>query len=129
MLNREKFIKEISDIVCDGKNVAVVDGRPRRCEETPCGMCELRGGCNTKLGKWANSEYVELQVDWSKVPIDTPVLVRDSEEKEWTHAHFAGYDEKCGVRTWAYGATSWSVAKSPHRTVAWNYAKLAESEG
>ena len=125
MLNREKFIKEISDIACDGKNVAVVDGRPRRCDETPCGMCELRGGCNTKLKKWANSEYVEPSVDWSKVPVDTPILVKDSGDTCFIRRYFAKF-ENGDVYAWSDGRTSWSAGA---RMTYWECAKLAESEG
>ena len=128
MLNREKFATEILDIVCDGEDVAVVDGKPRRCTGTPCDTCVLRGNCTKRFKHWANSEYIEPPVDWSKVPIDTPVLVRDYEDSEWTCAYFAGQDDECGIRTWMFGATSWSVPKCPHRTLNWEYAKLAERE-
>ena len=130
MLNREKFATEILNIVCDGEDVAVVDGKPRRCAVTPCDTCVLHGNCTKRFKHWANSEYVEPSVDWSKVPIDTRVLVRDRKEEEWKRAHFAGYDEKRGVRTWPCGTTSWSEESyNSLEPVAWNYAKLAESEG
>lgn len=44
--------------------------------------------------EWLNSEYVEPEVDWSKVPIDTPILVRVSEDEEWDKRYFAGFNEK-----------------------------------
>ena len=127
MLNREKFAKEILDIVCDGENVAVVDGKPRVCAGTPCGNCTLDGGCRVKLKEWANSEYVEPPVDWSKVPVDTPILVRDSENASWEKRYFSEYRNGT-VYAWADGATSWSVEK-PEYVYDWKYAKLAESEG
>ena len=67
MLNREKFAKEILDIVCDWEGVAVADGKPRACNETLCGTCDFQGNCREKRKEWANSEYVEPSVDWSKV--------------------------------------------------------------
>lgn len=63
-------------------------------------------------------------VDWSKVEIDTPVFVRDSENDVWKCRYFAKYEyEK--VYTWVDGRTSWSnkIADVP---VSWKYAKLAE---
>ena len=130
MLNREKFATEILDITCKGNKIAICNGKLTACIDTHCINCDFKcpSDCNEKTLKWANGEYIEQPVDWSKVPIDTPVLVRDYEDSEWTCAYFAGQDDECGIRTWVFGATSWSVAKCPHRTVKWKYAKLAESE-
>lgn len=63
-------------------------------------------------------------VDWSKVEIDTPVFVRDSENDVWKCRYFAKYEyEK--VYTWVDGRTSWSnkIADVP---VSWKYVQLAE---
>lgn len=63
-------------------------------------------------------------VDWSKVPVDTPVLVRSCKESEWKKRYFAFY--KAGkVYTWDSGTTSWSK-ESIENTSWWNYIKLAE---
>lgn len=44
-------------------------------------------------------------VDWSKVKVDTPVFVRDSENDVWKCRYFAKYEyEK--VYTWVDGRTS-----------------------
>lgn len=63
-------------------------------------------------------------VDWSKVKVDTPVFVRDSENDVWKCRYFAKYEyEK--VYTWVDGRTSWSnkIADVP---VSWKYVQLAE---
>lgn len=63
-------------------------------------------------------------VDWSKVKVDTPVFVRDSENDVWKCRYFAKYEyEK--VYTWVDGRTSWSnkIADVP---VCWKYVQLAE---
>lgn len=63
-------------------------------------------------------------VDWSKVKVDTPVFVRDSENDVWKCRYFAKYEyEK--VYTWVDGRTSWSnkIADVP---VSWEYVQLAE---
>lgn len=63
-------------------------------------------------------------VDWSKVNVDTPVFVRDSENDVWKCRYFAKYEyEK--VYTWVDGRTSWSnkIADVP---VSWKYVQLAE---
>ena len=79
----------------------------------------------TRSKKWANSEYVEPPVDWSKVAVDTPILVRDSEKESWRKRYFAKYENGI-VYAWENGATSWSVYRS--NITDGGMAKLAESE-
>lgn len=75
---------------------------------------------------WLNSEYIEPkkeEVDWSKVPIDTPVFVSD-DNKNWYRRHFAYYRDK---RIWTFdnGVTSWTANRLPG-TSCWEYGKLSE---
>ena len=62
-------------------------------------------------------------VDWSKVKVDTPVLVRDFENQDWKKRYFAFFDDEL-IYTWDGGATSWSVKNKD--AIPWKYAKLAE---
>lgn len=128
MLNREKYEKEILDIACKGDKIAICNGKLTACEDTRCINCDFKdpSDCNEKMLKWANSEYVGPQVDWSRVPVDTPILVRSTEEHAWIHRYFAKYENGL-VYAWEQGATSWSV-KRPEYICDWKYAKLAESE-
>ena len=64
----------------------------------------------------------EPEVDWTKVPVDTPILVRNGTDPTWHRRYFAKYEDGM-VYTWAEGKTSWS---SNGRIVRWDYAKLAE---
>lgn len=128
MTNREKFAEKILDVACSGSRLAVSKStlEPTTCKGLECGDCLLytRGldDCRDKASGWANSEYVEPPIDWSKVAVDTPILVRDSAKLEWTRRYFAKY-ENGSVYTWVDGATSWS---SEGNTVAWGLAKLPE---
>ena len=63
-------------------------------------------------------------VDWSKVPVDTPVLVRDFENMKWGKRHFAFFKDG-KVYTWDGGVTSWTCV-NPNCVMSWMYAKLAE---
>lgn len=63
-------------------------------------------------------------VDWSKVAVDTPVLV-SSNGIEWYKRYFASFD-RGNVLAWEYGATSWSVDDAECEVYRWSYAKLAE---
>lgn len=62
-------------------------------------------------------------VDWSKVAVDTPVLV-SLDDKLWLCRYFADFKNGI-VYTWSSGATSWSVTRRTHKD-AWSFAKLAE---
>jgi len=62
-------------------------------------------------------------VDWSKVPVDTPILV-SLDDKLWLCRYFADFKNGI-VYTWSNGATSWSVPRREHKD-AWSFAKLAE---
>lgn len=127
MLNREKYAKEILDVVCSGHCFAKVDGKITECGRTDCDECDFGDSfiCMAKAMEWANSEYVEPPVDWSKVAVDTPILVRDHENCEWTRRHFAKIKNGT-VFAWRGGTTSWS--EDDEETIPWKYAKLAESE-
>ena len=131
MTNREKFAEQILDIACSGDAIAVnkVTSEPIACHGTACEDCLFyvlgKGYDRNEMKKWANSEYVEPPVDWTKVPVDTPILVRGHENREWTRRHFAKIKNGT-VFAWHGGATSWS--KDDEEAVSWKYAKLAESE-
>ena len=130
MTNKEKYAKEILDIACTGDNVAMrkSDNVIVGCRKLGCLDCAFNThgkGCNNAIEKWANSEYVEPPVDWSKVAVDTPILVRDFAGGEWAQRYFAKY-ENGKVYTWLGGATSWSVDSCG--VTDWKFAKLAEGE-
>lgn len=130
MTNKEKYGKEILDIACTGDRVAMrkSDNVIVGCRKLECLDCAFNThgkGCNDAIEKWANSEYVEPPVDWSKVAVDTPILVRDYEGGRWIRRYFAKYEDNT-VYAWENGATSWSAHRS--NITDWKMAKLAESE-
>lgn len=130
MTNREKFAEQILDIACGGSRIAVNKAtlEPIACYELECKDCLFNTHsyvhCGDKTEKWANSEYVEPPVDWSKVAVDTPILVRVGANLEWIKRYFAKY-ENGTVFAWSDGTTSWS---SEGHTTAWKLAKLPEKE-
>jgi len=128
MKNREKFAEQIIDIALQRKGIAVnfTSGNPCACAETNCFDCLFHGkdkACEVLLREWAEKEYEEQSVDWSKVSVDTPILVRDSEKEVWEKKHFAKY-ENGKVYTWRSGRTSWSSCTCA--MISWEMAKLAE---
>lgn len=75
---------------------------------------------------WLMEEYEEPETDWSKVEVDTQILVRNRENEKWLKRHFAEYEDG-KVYAWYGGFTRWTVSNNGSMT-AWKYAKLAESE-
>lgn len=68
------------------------------------------------------SDHIDT-VDWSKVPVDTKVIVSNEEDGVQFCRYFSDY-KNGKVFTWDFGATSWSsLAKEQSH---WNYARLAE---
>ena len=64
------------------------------------------------------------EVDWSQVEVDTPILVRYSEDFIWARRYFAEF-KNGNVYAWNNGDTSRTAHERP---TMWKYAKLAEGE-
>ena len=69
------------------------------------------------------AEYLGI-VDWSKVAVDTPILVKDDYDDKWEKAYFAKYEDEM-IYAWNNGRTSFS-ARNKDDTFIWDNAKLAE---
>lgn len=85
---------------------------------------DIRSTCFTEENQQIDiAEYLGI-ADWSKVAVDTPILVKDDCDEEWVKSYFASY-KNGEVRAWMGGRTSFSV-KNKTDTFGWKYAKLAE---
>lgn len=94
-----------------------------RCDFVTCSQCADR------VKEWLNAQYEEpkIEVDWSKVPVDTPVIVKDSNGEE-VKRYFAKYNDGF-VFTFDCGATSWSANDvESARTSPWKIYELAREE-
>lgn len=131
MKNYEKYADEIRELKSDTEiewceffaKPKVLKSLGRTCEDVSCGLCSAL----TML--WLLEEYEEPEepeTDWSKVKVDTPILVRYDEKAEWFKRHFAKYENGL-VYAWKDSRTSWTVSHDKEVT-AWKYAKLAEGE-
>lgn len=138
MKNREKFREEIVKnaraigeeariSACEFINSIVLPtfGDGVSCFTLNCAWCKFL------LGIWLDEEYEEPpkpETDWSKVPVDTLVRVRDREEQEWILKYFKGIDEEapeCRFVAWDDGATS--VTAYGNYT-HWTFCELVEEE-
>lgn len=130
MLNKEKYAKEIIDIVCqEGTSPAVVNNVPIKCADVSCHNCKFYGNntCSDAFVNWANSEYKEREIDWNKVPVDTPIYVWDDNEDKIIYKekrHFAEYDTNNNrIIAFMNGQTSWS---SEQNVMSWDNAEIKE---
>lgn len=71
---------------------------------------------------WLNEEYKEPEIDWTKIAVDTPILVRDNECEKWKKRYFVKYQDGY-IYTYADGSTSWS--SDGMSLVKWKHGKLA----
>lgn len=60
------------------------------------------------------------EIDWTKVAVDTPIIVRDYDNEDWQRRYFCKY-ENGRIYAWNGGRTSWTT-KSERK---WNHARLA----
>lgn len=85
---------------------------------------DIRSTCFTEENQQIDiGEYIGI-VDWSKVEVDTPILVKDDCDDKWEKAYFAEYENGM-IYAWNNGRTSFS-AISNDDTFIWDHAKLAE---
>ena len=120
MKNYEKYADEIRKY--KGDNFCIDFVLPNIMESNDCsGNCDV---CRIVQMIWFMEECKEPEepeepkVDWSKVEVDTPILVRQTKDGEWLRRHFAKYEDGI-VYTWKDGHTSWTE----DCMTGWDYGK------
>lgn len=139
MKNREKFRDEILNSVFRGNNCEAYCEFVKKnvlpnltdCTNGECDELHACGLCRDIFAFWLDEEYKEPlkpEVDWSNVPVDTLVRVRDRENQEWGLRYFKGIDEnqlRRRYEAWESGATS-KTANGKY--LCWKYCELVEDE-
>lgn len=131
MINYEKYKDEIDEIFDTNDGTIAINKNTNEitnCSDFECSKCLFSArynntiSCPITMAKWLVSEY---KVDWSKVPVDTPVLI-SVDNKNWFNRYFAGVNEKGQPTVFCYGATQWS--NGYEEPCHFKYIKLAEVE-
>ena len=120
MKNYEKYADEIREY--NGINICSEFVKPHILEADNCNGIDCQR-CAMIQMIWLLEDYKEPETDWSKVAVDTPILVRQTKDGEWLRRHFAKYEGGI-VYTWKDSHTSWTE----DCMTGWDYGKLAESE-
>ena len=129
MTNKEFYRDKIFEIACEGHSIAVVNGKPKECENTQCIRCDFFGkiDCEKLLKEWMEKEHEEprIQSEVKKLKQDDRVLA-SANGVDWIKRHFEKYDqEENVVYVYTEGATSWTENQG---SLSWKYAKLPEDE-
>lgn len=137
MKNREKFREDILSWAKNGKGNAQAycefvrkNMIPKLTDCTDGGCAGLTCTCCRAIfSVWLDENFEEPpkpEVDWSKVPVDTLVRVREREDEDWLLRYFKGINDKQLRRryeAWESGATS-KTANGKY--LCWNYCELVE---
>lgn len=106
-------------------------GEVKTCIESFCGNClfyhaNSNAPCRAERMKWLDQPAFdpEKDIDWPKVPVDTPVLVWNSENCTYNR-YFSGIKDG-RFSAYADGRTSWSSTTG--NICSWNHCKLYRPE-
>ena len=125
MKNHEAYNDMIIKYRNEGAKLCINFIQPYILKSDNCdGLC--CEACQMLQTIWLMEEYEEPEVDWNKVKVDTPILVRNAEDEPWLRRYFAKY-ENGRIHAWSVGRTSWTANTIAH-TTSYAYAKLAKEE-
>lgn len=127
MTNGEKYRDEIKKQLLNNNSGNFCDDfiKPKiLLKKNCCGLSCAK--CCLLQALWLNEEYKDPEVDWSKVPVDTKILVKNNESGFFRNRHFAKYKDG-KVFAFNNGMTSFSTSEDDDVT-CWEFAKLAEVE-
>ena len=128
MKNREKYEKELMDVIkMDGRICGFVKKHDvfRMIGTGWESFCEMDCvACGTVLQIWLDGEY---EVDWSKVPVDKLVRVRNDENGEWLLRYFCEWNGNTDHKytTFPNGRTSKTAT---YYIENWRFCELVEVE-
>lgn len=136
MKNQKYYEKEILQIAIHGQAVAVHKDKlePMVCAKEHCKdclNCGTNGRCKDKektvILNWMEQEYIDPaeRIDWSKIAIDTPILVRNDEDSIWERGYFAGIG-KDGIFVYPNGTTNFTQSTREGKPVVYKHARLAK---
>lgn len=131
MTNKEKYYDELMNYALAGIDIAINKSTNKivACKEIKCSDCKFDVDwdveCDFSRLKWLNEEYIEPkpETDWSKVEVDTPILVKNIESQAWIVKYFAKYEDG-KVWCWSDGKTSYTTKS----VCDWEFAKLPTPE-
>lgn len=98
--------------------------KDRECISQWSNRVDIRSTCFTEENQQIDIAAYLGVVDWSKVAVDTPILVKNFKHYNWEKRYFAKVQNGT-IYAWDGGATSWSVNNDKTCFTSWRHAKLA----
>lgn len=136
MKNKEFYNSEIVSVACSGRTFGLFHGIPGPCYTERCSICGFgresmfHESCSEMRMDWAESEHIEYELDWTKVPVDTPIKVWNEGWASMDHIprHFAKY-ENGRIYAWVDGKTSFTVTNHLSQLCMrqWDHSELTKS--
>jgi hypothetical protein len=128
MKNREKYAEQLVDIFLSEDSMGIDKNtkQVRACKEMSCFACVFQTGknvdCFENAKDWAEKDCEET--DWTKIPVDAKVFVRNKPHGEWLERYFA-FSGNGIPYVFNNGKTSISC-QNANAITAWKYTRLAE---
>lgn len=121
MKNREKYAEEIKNY--KGNEFCCDFVMPVILKKKECDIFSTCSQCYLVQQLWLDEEYKEPEVDWSKVPIDTLIRVKNWESSDFVNRYFSKY-KNGKVYAWNNGTTS----KTGKSDSPWEYAEIVTED-
>lgn len=121
MKNREKYAEEIKNY--KGNEFCCDFVIPVILKKKECGIFSTCSQCYLVQQLWLDEEYKEPEVDWSRVPVDTLIRVKENKIDEWVLRYFAKYKDG-KIYAWDYGCTS----KTTDCVAIWRYGEIVTED-
>lgn len=121
MKNREKYAEEIKNY--KGNEFCCDFVMPVILKKKECDIFSTCSQCYLVQQLWLDEEYKEPEVDWSKVPIDTLIRVKNWESSDFVNRYFSKY-KNGKVYAWNNGITS----KTGKSDSPWEYAEIVTED-
>lgn len=121
MKNREKYAEEIKNY--KGNDFCHDFVMPVILKKKECDIFSNCSQCYLVQQLWLDEEYKEPEVDWSRVPVDTLIRVKENKIDEWVLRYFAEYKDG-KIYAWDYGCTS----KTTDCVAIWRYGEIVTED-
>lgn len=121
MKNREKYAEEIKNY--KGNEFCHDFVMPVILKKKECDIFSNCSQCYLVQQLWLDEEYKEPEVDWSRVPVDTLIRVKENKIDEWVLRYFAEYEDG-KIYAWDYGCTS----KTTDCVAIWRYGEIVTED-
>lgn len=121
MKNREKYAEEIKNY--KGNEFCHDFVMPVILKKKECDIFSNCSQCYLVQQLWLDEEYKEPEVDWSRVPVDTLIRVKENKIDEWVLRYFAEYKDG-KIYAWDYGCTS----KTTDCVAIWRYGEIVTED-